>query len=73
MERRRWTRAAQALERAIAIEPTSADPHFYAAVVYGDRMGRKADALEHLRAYKRLGGKKAAALSWLDELEKDAK
>jgi tetratricopeptide (TPR) repeat protein len=73
MERKRWTRAVQALERAAEIDPTAADPHFYAAVVYGDRMGREVDALEHLRAYKRLGGKKAAALSWLDELEKDAK
>jgi tetratricopeptide (TPR) repeat protein len=52
-ELRRWRDALAAYQQAIDTDPTFADAHFNLARLY-DQIGRRAEAIRHLRAYKRL-------------------
>jgi tetratricopeptide (TPR) repeat protein len=48
--------AADAYERAVKVDPRAADAHYNLAGVY-ERIGDRAAAIRHLRAYKKLTGK----------------
>jgi DNA-binding transcriptional MerR regulator len=49
----RWRAAVTAYVRAVEIDPRFADAHFNLARLY-EQLGRQAEAIRHLRAYKRL-------------------
>ncbi|HZA98947.1 MAG TPA: tetratricopeptide repeat protein, partial [Gemmatimonadales bacterium] len=49
----RWRAALSAYLRAVDIDPRFADAHFNLARLY-EQLGRRAEAIRHLRAYKRL-------------------
>ena len=49
----RWRAALTAYLRAVDIDPRFADAHFNLARLY-EQLGRRAEAIRHLRAYKRL-------------------
>jgi tetratricopeptide (TPR) repeat protein len=49
----RWRSAITAYLQAVAIDPRFADAHFNLARLY-EQLGRGAEAIRHLRAYKRL-------------------
>jgi tetratricopeptide (TPR) repeat protein len=48
-----WQGAIEAYRRAVDIDPQFADAHFNLARLY-EQLGRRAEAIRHLRAYKRL-------------------
>jgi tetratricopeptide (TPR) repeat protein len=52
-ELRRWGQALEAYHVAIGVDPDFADAHFNLARLY-DQLGRKAEAIRHLRIYRRL-------------------
>ena len=52
----RFDEARQAYERALAADPRAADAHYNLAAVY-ERLGDRAAAIRHLRAYKKLLGR----------------
>jgi len=49
----RWRDALAAYQQAIDLDPSFADAHFNLARLY-DQLGHRAEAIRHLRAYKRL-------------------
>jgi tetratricopeptide (TPR) repeat protein len=49
----RWDQALASYRRAIQVDERCADAHFNLARLY-EQLGHRADALRHLRAYKRL-------------------
>ncbi|MCC7138398.1 MAG: tetratricopeptide repeat protein [Planctomycetes bacterium] len=56
-------------EAAVKAAPTLAEPHYFLAILQGDKLGMLGIALDHLREYKRLGGTNEDALAWLAGLE----
>jgi DNA-binding transcriptional MerR regulator len=52
-ERRQWSQAIVAYQRAIQIDPGFGDAHFNLARLY-EQVGRRAAALRHLRTYRML-------------------
>ena len=70
MQKKRWTQAAEAFREAARLAPGDPDPHFYLAVLYGDRLGNLEQARLHLQEYKAKGGKEASALAWLAALSR---
>ena len=49
----RWRDALAAYQQAIDTDASFADAHFNLARLY-DQLGRRTEAIQHLRAYKRL-------------------
>ncbi len=49
----RLPEALLAYQRAVRIDPSNADAHFNAAAL-AERLGRPAEALRHLRTYRKL-------------------
>ncbi|MFM8981154.1 MAG: tetratricopeptide repeat protein [Planctomycetia bacterium] len=70
MQKKRWAQAVEAFREAARLAPADPDPHFYLAVLYGDRLGNLEQARLHLQEYKSKGGKEPRALAWLATLSK---
>lgn len=67
-KKKRWKAAEDEYRLAARLAPKSPDPHFFLAVLLGDRMKNLDGALAELETYRALGGTEPAALKWLDEL-----
>jgi tetratricopeptide (TPR) repeat protein len=68
-KKKRWKQAEEAYRLAARSAPKAPDPHYFLAVLLGDRMKNPNGAIEELEAYKRLGGAEPQALAWLEELK----
>ncbi len=67
-KKKKWKPAEDEYRLAARLDPKSPDPHFFLAVILGDRLKNAADALDELETYRALGGTEPAALKWLEEL-----
>jgi len=70
MKNRAHKDARDAFLEAVDRDAQNPRPHFYLAVIQGDKLGKSREALDELRRYVALGGKEPTALSWLAQLEK---
>ena len=68
MRRRSYPQARDAFLAAAARAPKDPRPHYYLAILYGDKMGKGKEALVALENYSDRGGKDPRMLRWRDEL-----
>jgi Flp pilus assembly protein TadD len=65
---RKFREARDGLLEFASLRPADPRPHFYLAIVYGDKLGKAEEAQAELEEYERLGGTEPTALTWLSEL-----